>query len=129
MTRDAAEKHREIITAFMNGAEIQTSWGDGEWHDEDRPSFCTSVQYRIKPTPPKPMYRPYADPSEVDRVGEIAEYRNGDHITIGIVWVDQCTDSDKAWFFIGNKYMKPEDAQEHATYRRGGAPCAVKVEE
>ena len=129
MTRNAAKKHREIITAFMNGAEIQASWGDGEWHDEDRPPFCASMQYRIKPTPPKPEYRPYLDLSEVDRIGEIAEYRNGGTHAIGAVSVERVSKTDVRWFTVGRCPILPKEAVQYAIYRSDGAPCGVKVEE
>jgi len=43
-------KHYDVIIAWANGAEIQTSLNGESWYDVDVPAFNSSAQYRIKPT-------------------------------------------------------------------------------
>lgn len=52
MTQAGAKKHSEVIYAFCDGETIQ--WRnrvDGEWYDDDKPSFSEQYEYRKKPKP------------------------------------------------------------------------------
>ena len=49
MTR---HKHADVIHAWAEGAEIQTRnplTSSPKWIDNDGPTFCNSLEYRIKP--------------------------------------------------------------------------------
>ena len=51
MTREECKKHKELIEAFCNGAEIQYYFkSKGEWIDIENPIWDYYSEYRIKPT-------------------------------------------------------------------------------
>ena len=51
MTREECKKHKELIEAFCNGAEIQYYFrSKGEWIDIENPTWDLNIEYRIKPT-------------------------------------------------------------------------------
>jgi len=50
MTREEYNKHKELIEAWGNGAEIQYFLYNGIWADTKEPSWRNDVMYRIKPT-------------------------------------------------------------------------------
>ena len=51
MTREECKKHKELIEAFANGAEIQYYFkSKGEWIDIENPIWDYYSEYRIKPT-------------------------------------------------------------------------------
>lgn len=50
-------KHRDLIIAWANGAEIECRPKDGMWIDCD-PSWSNNLEYRIKPEP-RPDYIHY----------------------------------------------------------------------
>lgn len=43
--------HRELIIEWANGAEIQM-FVRGRWVDVEIPSWCSSIEYRVKPEDP-----------------------------------------------------------------------------
>lgn len=48
MTRDGAIKHRDIILAYADGADIEY-YDYGTWRDTPAPQFDPRTEYRIKP--------------------------------------------------------------------------------
>ena len=63
-------KHADLIHAWADGAEIQWSFGDGEWYDlPDTPEWKEMLQYRIKPEEKKPVVRWLW----ADRFGQVTE--------------------------------------------------------
>lgn len=51
MTREGYNKHKELIEAFANGAEIQFySKMHKGWIDTENPTWDLNIEYRIKPT-------------------------------------------------------------------------------
>lgn len=51
-------KHADLIHAWADGAEIQCSFGDGEWYDiQNVPEWKDTLQYRIKPEEKEPVVR------------------------------------------------------------------------
>lgn len=42
-------KHADLIHAWADGAEIQFKDCAGDWNDIDKPTWCSNVEYRIKP--------------------------------------------------------------------------------
>lgn len=51
-------KHADLIHQWADGAEIQWSFGDGEWYDiSNVPEWKDTLQYRIKPEEKKPVVR------------------------------------------------------------------------
>nr|DAS98787.1 MAG TPA: hypothetical protein [Caudoviricetes sp.] len=51
MTREEYNKHKELIEAWGNGAEIQYYYKIlEEWLDIENPSWNIDIKYRIKPT-------------------------------------------------------------------------------
>lgn len=54
MTREAYLKHKELIEAWANGAEIQYYYeAYNSWVDADGPNWDEKNQYRIKPAQPQ----------------------------------------------------------------------------
>lgn len=50
MTRGEAEKHKDVILAFINGEEIECCFEKtGEWYDVQEPLFYENKKYRVKP--------------------------------------------------------------------------------
>jgi hypothetical protein len=129
MTREEAADFANVIESFSRGSEVEFWYATtSEWRRCDDPSFSPSYKWRIKPVPPKPTYRPYADPSEVDRIGEIAEYRHAGAFACGPVYVYQTCGADEKWIYVGPIHMPPQDALKYVTYHSDGEPCGVKVE-
>lgn len=51
MTREGYNKHKELIEAFVNGAEVQFySKMHKGWIDTENPTWDLNIEYRIKPT-------------------------------------------------------------------------------
>jgi hypothetical protein len=51
MTAEAYFKHKEIIEAWLQGADVEYLEDlDYTWYDVSHPAFCEQAQYRIKPT-------------------------------------------------------------------------------
>lgn len=48
MTRDGAIKHKDVILAFMDGADIEY-YDFGTWRDTPAPQFDPRTKYRVKP--------------------------------------------------------------------------------
>lgn len=51
MTRQQYLKHREIIDAWANGAEIEFKSIDDSWVDAENPNWILNMEYRVKPQP------------------------------------------------------------------------------
>ena len=50
MTAEAYFKHKEIIEAWLQGADVEYLEDlDYTWYDMSHPVFCEQAQYRIKP--------------------------------------------------------------------------------
>ena len=49
MTADAYFKHKEVIEAWLQGADVEYLEEDGIWFWVPRPAFNEKRQYRIKP--------------------------------------------------------------------------------
>lgn len=49
MTRDALNKHWDVIEAFKKGAEVEYLNNIGKWENCPLPAFTLNTQYRIKP--------------------------------------------------------------------------------
>lgn len=50
MTREGAIKHKEVILAFMDGADIEYQDSDSnEWYKAPTPQFYSDTEYRVKP--------------------------------------------------------------------------------
>ena len=54
----AHKKHKEVIEAWLNGAQVQYKTRAGEWEDseQDQPGFFGHLEYRIKPAEPERVY-------------------------------------------------------------------------
>ena len=62
MTREEAKELLPIIQAYVEGKTIQMESVNGEWVDDDDPTFNTlTYNYRIKP---QPHYRPFKNDEE-----------------------------------------------------------------
>ena len=62
MTREEAKELLPIIQGYAEGKTIQMESVNGEWVDDDDPTFNTlTYNYRIKP---QPHYRPFKDAEE-----------------------------------------------------------------
>jgi len=111
-------------------ANTHSATGTPSWNGiKTDPYYVESEEeHAARVNPPAPKYRPYRDISEVDRIGDVAEYRMPDYIVIGPVSVWSCDSEDREWFCIGNFTTSPKDAFEHANYI-SGERCGVKVEE
>uniref|UniRef100_UPI0039A44A74 hypothetical protein n=1 Tax=Ornithobacterium rhinotracheale TaxID=28251 RepID=UPI0039A44A74 len=54
MTREEYRKHKELIEAWANGAEIQFYYeADDSWIESEIPTWHNEFQYRIKPAQPQ----------------------------------------------------------------------------
>ena len=51
----AHRKHKEVIEAWLNGAQVQHKNYAGQWDDseQDHPGFFGHLEYRIKPAEPE----------------------------------------------------------------------------
>lgn len=50
MTAEAYFKHKEVIEAWLQGADVEYLEAlDDTWYDVSHPVFCEQTQYRIKP--------------------------------------------------------------------------------
>ena len=49
-------RHKDVIIAWLNGAEVQIRSNDGQWISEEDPLWNESCNYRVKP---KPKLRPW----------------------------------------------------------------------
>ena len=62
MTREEAKELLPILQAYVEGNTIQMESVNGEWVDDDDPTFNTlTYSYRIKS---QPHYRPFKDTEE-----------------------------------------------------------------
>lgn len=54
----AHRKHKEVIEAWLNGAQVQHKDCAGQWEDseQDQPGFFGHMEYRIKPVEPERVY-------------------------------------------------------------------------
>ena len=54
----AHRKHKEVIEAWLNGAQVQHKDCAGQWEDseQDQPGFFGHMEYRIKPAEPERVY-------------------------------------------------------------------------
>jgi hypothetical protein len=51
-------KHADLIHAWADGAEIQSTWlGGNDWEDDLFPTWAINKVYRIKPEEKKPVVR------------------------------------------------------------------------
>jgi hypothetical protein len=51
-------KHCDLIKAWADGAEIQSTWlGGNDWEDDLFPTWAINKVYRIKPEERKPVVR------------------------------------------------------------------------
>lgn len=64
MTKERAKQILPLIQAFSDGKQIQVKDLQYGWKDILNPTFDDYSEYRIKPEPPKPTYRPWK-PEEV----------------------------------------------------------------
>ena len=76
MTREGYNKHKELIEAWSNGAEIQYHSEDKGWLTTENPRWIFNLEYRIKPTKIE-----FEDCSfneieyKVDKIGKVVEVR------------------------------------------------------
>lgn len=50
MTRESAEKHEDIIKAFISGKDIEyLDKNTNRWFSAPSPTFCVTTEYRVKP--------------------------------------------------------------------------------
>lgn len=118
MTREEAKKILPILTAFVEGRQIQ--WFDhdiNKWIDctrngiADYHFFTDNDDYRIKP---EPKYRPFRDGKECweamqkqDAFGWVKLKIDPLNMTIGIAEVNKCN-----VFLSGSRFEAPFDYKE-----------------
>ena len=49
MTAEAYFKHKEVIEAWLQGADVEILSYDDKWFDASTPEFVTYREYRVKP--------------------------------------------------------------------------------
>lgn len=83
MNRERAKELLPIIQAYAEGKEIQTRKHEGyDWCRADCPDFYDNIQYRIKPEPPAPKYRPFNADELPLLVGYTLRNKSSGHIEL-----------------------------------------------
>jgi len=109
-------KHRDLIIAWANGAQIQFKNSFNEWRDlkNNAPSWEPSLKYRIKPEPPAPKYRPFTyEEAKTQLLGKTVISKTGEQMNI----VSSVTTS----YTMGTTY---ENMLEQFMFL-DGTPCGV----
>lgn len=116
------EEKIAIMQAYVDGKQIQqvqVRWCNEtiEWEDAPEPSWnWDEREYRIKPEPKEPTYRPYKD---------FAEFRADWEKHGG--WVKDKRDGD-IYLQIEFNEIKPMILYCHKVWADDGTPCGVKEE-
>lgn len=129
----------EVMQAFDEGKQIQLLCDDGIWRDTNKPCWgWDEINYRIKPEPKEPKYRPYENTDEM-----IADYKarlgvDNPPYTMPLIWVKQVSysqdrgslissfDEDKVWINGVSCIMR--ELCMYYTYL-DDSPCGKLVEE
>lgn len=80
MTKEQYLKHKEIIDAWANGAEIEFKTIDDGWVDAKNPNWILDLEYRVKP---QPNYL---------ELHEKCELKVGDRVRVIKLWTKKETD-------------------------------------
>lgn len=134
----------EVMAAFEEGAKIEYKKFDkNQWTETLKPTWdWFTVDYRVKPEPKEPTYRPYESIGEMlcDYNKRVCRNNNRPKNTMPLVWVKQvnCSqdrgalivsfDEDKVW--LGGCYIAStlQELCMNYTYL-DETPCGKLVEE
>lgn len=59
------EEMLAVMTAYKEGKTIEVGYKGSDWEEIDTPSWdWSTLDYRVKPEPKQPTYRPYKDAKE-----------------------------------------------------------------
>ena len=105
-----------VMQAWCDGKTIQAKSSDGEWVDCITPSWYWAIcEYRIKPEPKEPTYRPYKDFAEF----RAEWFKHGG-------WVK---DSIDIYIKIVYRQCEADDYLKKLVWMDDNTPCGIKLEE
>lgn len=102
MTRKEAEKHKDVIIAYLEGKKIQIfDKTYKEWHNIDIPSWLEEYTYRIKPEEPQKKIVPFTFEDAEQLKGKWVMRRGYDNykmitgitdktVLVGTAWISFC---------------------------------------
>lgn len=121
------EEMISVIQAHKEGKQIQyRRIGNTEWLDTPKPAWnFVLFEYRIKPEPPKPKYRPFKDASEA--FAEVKKH-GGWIKNTSCQYLHILAIGESSFIYVDNVSFPYDRAYRYWVWADDGTPCGIKEE-